>query len=210
MVVEITLLDQLIADWESEVVEFKQASANYSTSEIGKYFSALANEANLRGVERGWLVFGVKDKTRTVVGSDYRNESEWLQSLKNQIATGAAPRITFRNIYELHHPDGRVVLFDIPPAPAGTPIAWNGHYYARAGESLVSLGLDKLDEIRGQLSVPDWSAQIVPDATFNHLDEVALTEARESFANKYANRFPPAEVQAMAVKHLPPPRTNHS
>ena len=37
------LLDELIATWENEVVEFKQAGDNYSTDDIGKYFSALAN-----------------------------------------------------------------------------------------------------------------------------------------------------------------------
>ena len=29
------LLDHLIATWESEVVEFKQVTANYPTSDIG-------------------------------------------------------------------------------------------------------------------------------------------------------------------------------
>jgi ATP-dependent DNA helicase RecG len=66
------LLAELIAAWENEVVEFKQAGNDYSTDEIGKYFSALANEANLRGVEAAWLVFGVNNKTRSVVNSDYR------------------------------------------------------------------------------------------------------------------------------------------
>ena len=59
----ISTLEQLLVDWEGEFVEFKQADNNYSTSDIGKYFSAIANEANLRDVERGWLVFGVNDKT---------------------------------------------------------------------------------------------------------------------------------------------------
>lgn len=36
-------LDSLVATWENEVVEFKQAGDNYSTDDIGKYFSALAN-----------------------------------------------------------------------------------------------------------------------------------------------------------------------
>jgi ATP-dependent DNA helicase RecG len=48
-----SLLEQLIDDWENELVEFKQVNDSYSTSEIGKYFSALANEANLRHVEPG-------------------------------------------------------------------------------------------------------------------------------------------------------------
>lgn len=49
-------LTRLIAGWEGECVEFKEATDNFSTSDIGKYFSALANEANLRGLESAWLV----------------------------------------------------------------------------------------------------------------------------------------------------------
>ena len=188
------LLARLIATWENEVVEFKQAENDYSTDAIGKYFSALSNEANLRGTECGWLIFGVNNKSRCVVGTDYRPQVERLQSLKMQIAENAEPRITFRDIHELHHADGRVVLFDIPAAPSGIPIAWKGHYYARAGESLTSLGLDKQDEIRRQTLAQDWTAQVVPAATLDDLDEVAVRKARESFARKYANRLKPEEV----------------
>ena len=136
------LLEDLITTWENEVVEFKQAGNDYDTDKIGEYFSALSNEANLRGADRAWLVFGVNNKTRAVVGSDYRPEPERLQSLKNQIAQSAEPSITFREIHVLQHTHGRVVLFEIPPAPRGIPIAWKGHYFARAGESRTSLGLD--------------------------------------------------------------------
>ena len=194
------LLEQLITTWENEVVEFKQAANTYSTSEIGKYFSALANEANLRGAERAWLVFGVNNKSRAVVGTDYRMEPDQLQSLKMQIAQRTEPSITFRNIHELQHPSGRVVMFEIPAAPSGIPIAWNGHYYARAGESLTSLGLDKLDEIRQQTPAADWSAQVVVNATLAHLDDAALLQARESFGKKYANRFPAEQVMAWPLK----------
>ncbi len=189
-----TLLDSLIATWENEVIEFKQAGKDYSTDKIGEYFSALANEANLRSLEQAWLVFGINNKTRSVVGSDYRSEEERLQSTKMQIADSSEPSITFRNIHELNHPQGRVVLFEIPAAPRGMPIAWKGHYYARAGESLTNLGLDKLDEIRQQTMADDWSAQLVTGATLDHLDDKALRKARESFARKYANRFPEDEV----------------
>jgi ATP-dependent DNA helicase RecG len=189
------LLNNLIATWENEVVEFKRASNDYSTSEIGKYFSALANEANLRSVEKAWLIFGVDNKSRTVVGSDYRQDSaERLQSLKMQIAADAEPSISIRNIHELQHVDGRVVLFEIPPSPRGLPIAWKGHYYARAGESLTSLGLDKLDEIRQQTISQDWSAQVVPQAVLDDLDPAAVQKAKEAFAQKHANRFAAGEV----------------
>lgn len=190
-----SLLATLIEHWENEVAEFKRAGDGFSTDDIGKYFSALANEANLRDQDRAWLVFGVDNKTRQVVGTDYRPEPARLHSLKMQIAEATEPSITLRNIHELAHPDGRVLLLEIPAAPLGMPVAWKGHYYARAGESLTSLGLDKLDEIRGQTGNADWSAQVVPGATLAHLDEGALAQARESFARKYANRFAADEVK---------------
>lgn len=188
------LLNELIATWENEVVEFKQAGNDYDTDKIGEYFSALSNEANLRGADRAWLVFGVCNKTRSVVGSDYRPDPERLHGLKNQIAQSTEPSITFRDIHVLQHAGGRVVLFEIPPAPRGIPIAWKGHYFARAGESRTSLGLDKLDEIRQQTLQMDWSAQLVPGATLADLDDAAVRRARESFAKKYANRITLEEV----------------
>jgi ATP-dependent DNA helicase RecG len=121
------LLAQLIAGWENEIVEFKRADSDYKTDRIGQYFSALSNEANLRGAAAGWLVFGVHDKTRQVVGTDYRPQLERLQSLKMQVAQGTEPSVTFRTILEVDHPNGRVVMMEVPPAPAGMPISFHGH-----------------------------------------------------------------------------------
>ena len=50
------LLARLIARWEGEVVEFKQAGNDYDTDKIGRYFSAMANEAKLRFEDGAWLV----------------------------------------------------------------------------------------------------------------------------------------------------------
>jgi ATP-dependent DNA helicase RecG len=188
------LLADLIARWEGEVVEFKQVGNDYDTDKIGEYFSALSNEANLREVDAAWLIFGVNDKSRTVVGTDYRPQAERLQSLKMQIAASTEPSITFRNIYELAHADGRVVFLEVPPAPRGMPIAWKGHYYARAGESRTSLGLDKQDEIRGQTLQSDWTAQVIPSASLHDLDDSALQSARDAFARKYENSIPTKDV----------------
>lgn len=75
------LLLRLIDGWENETVEFKEGGKGFSTGEIGKYFSALANEANLNGVTSGWLVFGVRNRDRAIVGTDYRRDRERLQRL---------------------------------------------------------------------------------------------------------------------------------
>lgn len=190
-----TTLASLIADWENEVVEFKNVGDTFSTSDIGKYFSAMANEANLRGIERGWLVFGVNNRSRRVVDCTYRTDPERLHGLKHQIAGGTEPSVTFREIHELQHEGGRVVMFEIPPAPKGMPVSCNGHYYARSGESLDAMGLDKQDEIRQQVAALDWSAQIVSEADFDDLDPRAMKHARQAFAKKSANRFKAEEVE---------------
>jgi ATP-dependent DNA helicase RecG len=195
------LLKQLIARWENEIVEFKEVGDSYSTSDIGKYFSALANEDNLRGMEKAWFVFGVNNQSRTPTTTDFRPEPDRLQGTKKQIADGAEPNVTFRNIFELRtKTGGRVILFEIPAAPRGMPISWNGHYYARAGESLTALSLDKQDEIRRQTMAGDWSAQIVPAAAIDDLDEAAIRKARESFARKHANRFRVEEIDGWSVQ----------
>ena len=196
------LLDLLISKWESEVVEFKRAGESFSTSDMGKYFSALANEANLRGLSGAWLILGVDNRGRSVCGTDYRVEPDRLQGTKLQMAQGTAPSVSFRDIHVVSHAQGRVLLFEIPPAPMGMPISWQGHYYARAGESLVPLGLDKLDAIRAQTALTDWSAQAVAGASLGDLDPDAIAQARRAFADKHANRFRPEEIANWPLETL--------
>ena len=66
---------------ENEIVEFKEAKRTYDFTKLGKYFSALSNEANLKRVKQAWLVFGVKDN-QAVVGTQFRPTAKDLQSLK--------------------------------------------------------------------------------------------------------------------------------
>lgn len=189
------LLDRLISAWENETVEFKEAANEFNTDRIGRYFSALANEANLRNQGKSWLVFGVNAGNHQVTGTAFCLGSENLQSLKHQISQSTEPSVTFRNIHELQHNDGRVLLFEIPTAPLGLPIAWKGHYYGRAGESLTHLGMDKIDDIRNQTIATDWSAKIVESAEIKDLDEDALQQAKTEFARKYANRIRTADIE---------------
>lgn len=47
-------IKDMIIKFEDEVVEFKEARTSYSFKDIGKYFSALGNEANIRGIPTTW------------------------------------------------------------------------------------------------------------------------------------------------------------
>lgn len=184
------ILNKLIENWENEVVEFKEANNDYKMSDIGKYFSAISNEANLKGLQCGWLVFGVRNKDRVIVGTDYRN-TQGLEKLKHEITNNTTGGISFVEIYECYpEVDGenqRVILFQIPAAVAGIPTGWNNHYYGRNGESLVALSMPEIERIRGQ-EKKDWSKQIVEGATIDHLDKVAIALARDKYKEKMKQR----------------------
>ncbi len=173
---------------ENEIVEFKEAKNGYDFSKLGKYFSALSNEANLKGRPYAWLVFGVENKRHAIVGSQFRMLRKDLDSLKSEIANKTTNRITFIEIYEINEPEGRVVMFQIPAAPKGFPIAFDGHYYGRDDEELSPLNLEEIERIRAQATTEDWSAAIVPDATIEDLDEEAIALARKNFKNKFPEK----------------------
>jgi ATP-dependent DNA helicase RecG len=169
---------------EIEWVEFKEAKNDYHFDKIGEYFSALSNEANLKGQPWAWLVFGVKDKPKEIVSSNYRPNRPHLDRLKEEIANQTNNRLTFEEIYEVSRPEGRVVLFQIPPALRGVPTAWKGHYFGRDNEALVALNLHELEQIRRQATQEDWSAQICSEAMLNDLDPNAIRFARHEYKKK--------------------------
>jgi len=164
----LNLLDELLAlPAETEWVEFKEAKRSYDFNKLGKYVSALSNEANLKNRDAAWLVFGVHDR-HEVVGSQYRQDRASLDRLKKEIADKTSNRLTFTEIHELKHPSGRVLLFEIPPAPMGLPTAWEGHFFGREGESLAALSLVELEQIRGQI-LPDYSGPLRQDTNIASL-----------------------------------------
>jgi ATP-dependent DNA helicase RecG len=169
---------------ETEWVEFKEAKRGYDFRKLGEYVSALANEANLKDQRCGWLVFGVRDNDRTVVGSRFRENPADLNHLKQEVAAQTTGGLTFLDIHVIQHPEGRVVFFQIPPAPPGVPIAWQGHWYGRDGESLGPLALHELEAIRAQSQTADWSAAICRAATLDDLDPDAVAVARANFQAK--------------------------
>jgi ATP-dependent DNA helicase RecG len=177
--------DNLRYHCENEVVEFKKAENSFSFDELGKYFSALSNEANLRDKDFAWLVFGVHDKTREILGTSYKNGMKSLQKLKYDLSQHTTDRNTFRDIYELEVEGKRVLMFQIPAAPRGIPMAWQGHFYARRGESLVALDMSKYEEIRRQTVNENWTAEVVAEATIDDLDMKAIAKAREGYKQRY-------------------------
>ncbi|MDR2569119.1 MAG: putative DNA binding domain-containing protein [Oscillospiraceae bacterium] len=189
------ILYGLINDWENEVVEFKQVSNDFSQHDVGKYFSAISNEANLKNLHYGWLVFGVENKTKKIMNTDYRN-TKGLEKLKHEIADNSTGGITFIDIFEVFEGIERIVMFKIPAAVTGIPTAWKGHYYGREGESLGPLSIEELERIRRQVH-REWSNQIIEDARLEHLSNEAIQKARKGYKDRHNNEHIGAETDSM-------------
>ena len=181
----------MLESFESEVVEFKEAKTNYSFNDIGKYFSALSNEANIRGFQEAWLVFGISNDKK-FTGTEFRKQGG-LQSLKKELVNGTNERLTFLEIYELSMHKCRIIAFQIPPAIRGIPTTWQGAAYAREHESLCPLPMNKVDLIRSQIGM-DWSKEIVKEASVEDLDPVAVKKARELFSKRQSDRGKAQEI----------------
>ena len=174
----------LIDNWEDEVVEFKEAGKDY----------------NLRGLQYAWLVFGVNNKERKIVGTEYRN-SKGLDSLKHEIGSGITGGMSFIDIYEIFplvdEEEKRVIMFQIPAAITAIPTGWHNQEYARNGESLVPLSEEKRERIRRQVKL-DWSKRFVENATVEHLDKEAIAIARVKYKEKMDDLHVSDEVDKMS------------
>lgn len=187
------LFHSLIQHKESEVVEFKKAENNFDFDDLGKYFSALSNEANLRGLPFAWLVFGYDEKKHEIIGTSYKDGEGALNKVKHDLTNNMSDGQTFREIIPVEVDGKRILMFKIPASPRNIVMKWKGIAYGRDGESLKPLNQSKQDEIRNQTPYRDWSAEIVPNASLDDLDEVAIAKARKMF-KKVHSRIPVAEV----------------
>lgn len=145
-----TLSRWLSAPAESEHLEFKEAKQQFDTTKLLRYCVALANEGG------GHLVLGITDRLpRRVVGSKAFESATALNEIKARIVDRLRIRV---ETVELAHPDGRVLVFEIPSRPAGHPLDFDGAYLMRAGEDLVPMTQDQLRRIFAE-GQPDWFSQ---------------------------------------------------
>lgn len=178
------LIARIEKPYESEVIELKEAKSDFSFRDLGKYFSALSNEAILRGKQDAWLIFGMNND-KVPCGTAYREGNPVnLRSLKKEIADRVNNHLTLREIHELRIDGKRVLALQIPAATPGMPTAFNNAAWAREGESLGPLPIDKYEQIR-QMQRPDWSALEIEEATFEDLDPEAVKKAIELFLSKH-------------------------
>jgi ATP-dependent DNA helicase RecG len=121
---------------EGEHLEFKEAKTQFDQTKLCRYCVALANEGG------GKLVLGVSDALpRRVVGTSAYND---LIDLRSKLLKWVGFRV---EVEELAHPDGRVLVFQIPGRGQGTAYELDGAYFMRSGHELVPMTPDRLKVI---------------------------------------------------------------
>lgn len=186
MTVSLNELESWLDAREDEHLEFKEAKTRFDFETLVKYCVALANEGG------GRVILGVTDKQpRTVVGSQAFSRLERTKA-------GLIERLRLRvNVEEIHHPDGRVLVFQIPSRPIGVPMEYNGAYWMRGGESLIPMTSDQLQRIFAE-STPDFSSEICTSARLDDLDPIAVEVLRHLWQRK----SPDQDVATRPVKQL--------
>lgn len=191
------ILNHLLTQTENEVVEFKTAENQFDRDKLGRYFSALSNEANLRDKDYAWMVLGVSND-KQLIGTSFLSSEVAIQGLKHEIANNATGNLTYREIVPIVVDGKRILLFKIPASPHNIVTYWKRIAYGRDGESLVPLSQDKIDDIRFQSPVSDWTARIVTNATIDDLDELAVAKARIMY-KKVHDRIPASEIDSWDI-----------
>lgn len=128
------LLEEFLKQPENEYIEFKKAKDSFDTDKLGKYFSAIRNEATLKNIQYGWIIFGIDDKTHELVGTNYCSNNNF-NLIKKQISDNTLDHSTFVEIYSLDIESKRIIMR-------------KGIAYGRSGESLTLLSNSKQEHIK--------------------------------------------------------------
>lgn len=116
---------------ETEWVEFKLNNEN--PDEIGQYISALSNSAALHSRSRGYIIWGIDDKSLEVVGTKFKPKKQKVgnQELESWLLNHLTPSIEVC-FHEGSVDDKPIVVFEIQAA-FSHPVRFKGIEYIRVG-----------------------------------------------------------------------------
>jgi len=135
---DIDLVNDLIArPAETTWVEFKRNNTDQKM--IGVRCSALSNAARIDGRDCAYILWGIDDDSRAIVGSDFNPDTKLIgnQQFQLWLANLLQPSIAF-SFRVVPCPEGRVVLLEIPAATSA-PVTFEGTAYIRIGSTTPKL-----------------------------------------------------------------------
>ena len=187
-------------EWK-EMKNLKNSFAGDEKNDVISYVSAIAN------MEGGHLVIGVRDKSLEIIGTDLNKfnldaQTAVLKLLEHCTNLSSEGLDIEEYVTEDEH---KVVwIIHIPKHLPRRPVFAHRKAWQRVEDSLIEMTQERLAVILDEpvYEANDWSAEIVPNATIDDLDELAVAKARIMFKKVHASNIPAAEVDAWSTEAL--------
>ena len=187
----IDLLETLLSyKDEYEWLDFKENW--FSKDEIGEYISAIANGAALCGKEFGYIVWGVNDATKEVVGTTVNfNKDIDNEPYKHYLARNLTPKISFETI-EFKYNEARIVMLIIPQSKS-IVTKFKNEAFIRIGSSKEKLSKYPEWEIKlnntlvngyptiVNVAAPDYAQKLTFEKLFMYYGAKGLTLRHDTF-----------------------------
>ncbi len=184
-------------EWK-EFKNLKNSFCGDEKDDVISYVSAIAN------MEGGYLVVGVHDKTLEIVGTDTYNydRQKAILRLTERCANLSSEGLDIDE-YITDDTYKKVWVIHIPKHLPKRPVYAHDKAWQRIEDSLVELTPERMLTILDEplITATDWSAEIVPNATIDDLDELAIAKAKVMFKRVH-NRIPSEEIDAWSVEEF--------
>lgn len=187
----IDILENLLTfNVEYEWFEFKENW--FSKDEIGEYISAISNGAAFCGKEYGYIIWGVNDKTKEIVGTTVNFDRDIDgEPYKHYLARKLQPSIALETV-NFDYKNERIVMLIIPAAKS-TKTKYNGIDYIRIGSSKEKLARFPEYEIKlnsilmngyptiVNTSAPDYAQELTFEKLFLYYAAKGIELRKETF-----------------------------
>ena len=192
---------------EYEWLDFKENWFN--KDEIGEYISAVANGACLCGKEYGYILWGVEDNSRNVVGTNINFDRDIdHEPYKHYLARKLKPSVAFE-VIERKYENKRVILLQVP-ASKSVQTKFNDVAYFRIGSSKEKLSKFpewelKLNTILQEgyptivnVAAPDYAQELSFGKLFMYYAAKGIALKKESFERSLKLRNKNGQYNVMA------------
>ena len=174
-------LIELIKNDECEWIEYKENW--FDREELGMYISAMSNAAAYHGEEFAYFIWGIKDQTREIVGTNFNYDKDVKnEPIKHYLARLLTPSISFN--FEKFDFDGKKIVCLTIPAAKRIITEFNRERYIRIGSSKELLRKFPEREIELAVILHNGLPTIINTASRNQ--NLTFTELKSYYVAKDA------------------------
>lgn len=188
----------LLLEDEYEWLDFKENW--FYKDEIGEYISAVANGACLCGKEYGYIIWGVKDNSRDIVGTSINFDKDINhEPYKHYLARNLKPSIAFE-VIEKEYQGKRIVMLQIPSSKS-VQTKYKDVSYFRIGSSKEKINKFPEWELKLNITLQEGFPTIVNVAAPDYAQELTFEKLFMYYAAKGISLKPDSFERSLKLKN---------